>query len=74
MDDPDYWYSRAEEVLARSEATASPMVREILVRIYADYLRLGRLAEERAKYKVSDWNSASPPLISSVFKDSAGET
>ncbi len=49
--DAERWYGRAEEVLVRMEEAKNERTREILVRIYWDYLRLARLAEEQADSK-----------------------
>ena len=41
----EYWFDRAEEVRARSDLMQDPGNREIMLRIAADYEKLG----ERAK-------------------------
>ncbi len=50
IDNVEHWNSRAEEMLTRMEEANDERVRGILVRIYWDYLRLARLAEERATH------------------------
>ena len=42
--DPMYWFDRAEEVRARSDMMCEPGNREVLLRIAADYERLGERA------------------------------
>ncbi|MGA7323017.1 MAG: hypothetical protein WBX25_00695 [Rhodomicrobium sp.] len=60
-----YWHDRAEEVLVRLETTKDEGARGILFRIYVDYLRLGRLAEENANIAENatpqEFKCCSPP-------------
>jgi hypothetical protein len=46
---PAYWEDRAEEILARMEEARHEATKRILFRIYHDYIRLARLAEEELK-------------------------
>jgi hypothetical protein len=47
--DPKYWFDRAEEVRIRSDLMRDPGNRETMLRIAADYERLGQRAVNQAK-------------------------
>ena len=47
--DPKYWFDRAEEVRIRSDLMRDPGNRETMLRIAADYERLGQRAVIQAK-------------------------
>ena len=45
MDNLQHWRNRAADTLARLEETKDPTVRDILVRLYVDYVRMVRFEE-----------------------------
>ena len=45
----EYWFNQAEEVRARSDLMRDPANKEIMLRIAADYERLGQRAVIQAK-------------------------
>ena len=47
LSDPDYWYSRAEEVRTMAEITNDPESQRIMFEIAEGYERLGKNAAER---------------------------
>ncbi|HZV21920.1 MAG TPA: hypothetical protein VE986_10290 [Hyphomicrobiales bacterium] len=61
MNTPEYWHDRAEEILVRLEHARNQNVRSTLLRIYADYLRLARLATERARLEAFNYQLTGRP-------------
>jgi hypothetical protein len=55
FDDPAHWYARAEEARTLADQMKhDEKSREAMLRVVADYERLAKHAEERAKHRSKD--------------------
>jgi hypothetical protein len=61
FDDPAHWYARAEEARTLADQMKhDEKSREAMLRIVADYERMAKHAEERARHHSKSRNGESP--------------
>jgi hypothetical protein len=52
LDNPEYWWARAEEARVVAESMQDATSREMMLRIVSDYERMAEKAEERSNRKI----------------------
>jgi hypothetical protein len=68
FNNPRYWFDRAEEMRVRADVMTDPTNREIMLRIAADYERLGQRAFQQQPKNRNNVASAAMTVRSGVSK------